>query len=543
MRRAVLLILFVLFYLNAVSAAPARLGVSTTSACSWYLNNDLLEGRTASTILADQTGLYTVVYFSDAGERMVETFYFNAETGTKVRLYVIGDSTASFYDSSRFPRTGWAQIFQGFFNSDSVEVLDYALSGRSSKSFYTDASGWPVVKPKLAAGDYLFIQFGHNDEKDENPALYTEPYTTFKEYLKKYIDEARAVGAIPVLLTPIHRNYWSGTSISDSHGDYPPAMRELAAEENVPLVDLTLKTENLFETYGKDFVTYEFFMNLPATLYKNYPDGNADNTHLQIRGAYEVAKLVARDIQRQQDNPALAKLFRGLQDAGFVKTLVESYNYGTITGDQVVKMGSTTTFKAVNVSGYLFDYFDQDGTYSYENELSLEVNDSVSLITAYFSKAYRVTIKVNLTGKADYSGNGYYKPGDQVTVVAEPDPGYRFLNWTVDDNVVSEDQEYSFVMNSEDLVIYANVEESTSVEDELTESLSFAYDVHSEILYVSSPFKVGQVELFDLNGRAVLTEQPQLENFSLDLSAIRSQIVFIRISGENFVYSQKLLAY
>jgi pectinesterase len=212
-------------------------------------------------------------------------------------LYVIGDSTASVYSSELSPRTGWAQVLPDYFASGCAKVSDKALSGRSSKSFYDEGS-WTPIRTALRAGDTVLVQFAHNDEKDEDPARYTEPFTTFTQYLEKYIDEAQAKGATVLLLTPIARNKWSGTRLTDTHGDYPVAMRQLAQKRTLALVDMTALTTAYFERIGPA-MTDRLFLNLAAGESPNYPNGNSDDTHLQERGARAVCQLALADIYAQ----------------------------------------------------------------------------------------------------------------------------------------------------------------------------------------------------------------------------------------------------
>lgn len=210
---------------------------------------------------------------------------------------MIGDSTASPYDGSTYPRKGWAQVLQDFFDQDSVFVLNKARSGRSSKSYYHEGAGWPAVKTQLQEGDYLFIQFGHNDSKADT-ARFTDPFTSYQEYLGRYINEAQAMGVTPVLLTSIHRNAWEADTLNveDTHGDYPVAVRELADSLDVALIDMAYLTDSLYEALGYTYTTEQIFLNLPPNLYSAYPMGNEDNTHLQEAGAYELAKLVADEL-------------------------------------------------------------------------------------------------------------------------------------------------------------------------------------------------------------------------------------------------------
>lgn len=210
------------------------------------------------------------------------------------KLFLIGDSTCSDYNSSSAPRTGWGTKMSNHFDENIIQVDNRAKSGRSSKSFYEEVGAWNAVISAIQEGDFLMIQFGHNDQKIDDTTRYTTPYGTYQDFLKSYIDETRAKGAYPILVTSIHRNKWnSDETINDTHGDYPPAMRELSIEENVPLVDAHQLTETLFESLGEDTTTYEVFMNLMAGDYPNYPNGNTDNTHLQENGASLVAQEIA----------------------------------------------------------------------------------------------------------------------------------------------------------------------------------------------------------------------------------------------------------
>jgi lysophospholipase L1-like esterase len=225
-----------------------------------------------------------------------------ASAATPVHVYIAGDSTASTYVSSLAPRTGWGQALPVFLTPNAVAV-NVARSGASSKSFI-DLGRLDHILALIRKGDYLLISFGHNDEKIEDPARYTEPSTTYKSYLSQYIDKSRAKGAIPVLLTPVERRRFTTAGvISPTHGAYPAAMRELAAAKRVPLVDLTASSTALWNRAGVEG-TKKYFMQLAAGQYPNYPDGSQDNTHFQAAGAIEVARLVATALRDQGIVPA-----------------------------------------------------------------------------------------------------------------------------------------------------------------------------------------------------------------------------------------------
>lgn len=214
--------------------------------------------------------------------------------------YLIGDSTVCNYSSTYSPRTGWGQVFSSYFNT-TLTISNKALSGRSSKSFY-DEGAWTPIKNVLKSGDYVFIQFGHNDEKVADATRYTSPYTTYQQYLTIYINDARAKGAIPILVTPVERNSWSGGVVKATHGTYPAAMRALASSKGTPLIDLTAGSTAKYNSQGQTYTTYSIFMNLTAGQYANYPSGNTDNTHFQLNGAKIIASLVAGAVRSSSNS-------------------------------------------------------------------------------------------------------------------------------------------------------------------------------------------------------------------------------------------------
>jgi lysophospholipase L1-like esterase len=222
-----------------------------------------------------------------------------ASAAKATTIYMIGDSTMSVYASTLAPRMGWGQPFGTYFNAACATVVDKALSGRSSKSFF-DEGAWTPVKNALQSGDYVLIQFGHNDEKNAEPTLFTDPQTTYKQFLTTYITDTRAKMATPILLTSINRNNWStGTTLKDTHGAYPPAVRELAAALKVDLIDLTALTKTYFERIGQA-ETAKLFLILAAGESPNYPTGVTDNTHLQEKGALTIGQLAMADAWAQK---------------------------------------------------------------------------------------------------------------------------------------------------------------------------------------------------------------------------------------------------
>ena len=210
-----------------------------------------------------------------------------------IQLFTIGDSTMANKKAVAYPETGWGQVLGKYFD-DQVIVHNHARNGRSSKSFI-DEGRWKTVRDSLQPGDYVFIQFGHNDEKEYDSTRYTTPYGTYSDNLAKFVNESRAKGAIPVLFTPIVRRHFDdqGTLVN-SHGNYPDALRQLAARMNVPLIDLEKLTRHLVDSLGPEKSKKLYVWTRPN---EKYPEGHKDNTHLNVEGAHKVAELAAEAVK------------------------------------------------------------------------------------------------------------------------------------------------------------------------------------------------------------------------------------------------------
>ena len=209
--------------------------------------------------------------------------------------FLCGDSTMADYPADRAPMTGWGQALKEL--AEGVFVENCAVCGRSSKSFIAEKR-LNYVELCLRRGDKLFIQFGHNDEKPDVERA-TVARVTYPEYLGMYIDAARRQGAEPILLTSIARRHFDENGqLKHTHGDYPAAMRDLAAYRGVRLLDMEKATEALLISLGEEGSKALF--NWQEKGHPNYPDGVQDNTHLNLTGAVRLAQLALELLQESQ---------------------------------------------------------------------------------------------------------------------------------------------------------------------------------------------------------------------------------------------------
>ena len=237
---------------------------------------------------------------------------FQGEDGGRLfsaprRVHTIGDSTMSEYKPAATPKRGWGMYLQAFFNADSVEVNNRGKSGASTRTFYETENLWPSVKKQFRSGDYLIIQFAHNDEKCKGADVYaenarlraegkdtltdmrgTEPNTTYKQFLYQFINEAREYGVTPILMSPICRAYFKDGKINEEgrhdlskeglDKNYVRCMREVAADMWAPFLDMTAASQDLLERQGKEFCMAHYF-------------NCGDKTHTGAEGGMAMAAL------------------------------------------------------------------------------------------------------------------------------------------------------------------------------------------------------------------------------------------------------------
>lgn len=218
-------------------------------------------------------------------------------------VFLAGNSTV--VDQANEPWAAWGQMIPAFFQGGKIAVANYAESGETLKAFKGERrleKIWSMSKP----GDYLFIEFAHNDQKAGGSHL--DPFTTYKQTVKEWIAEAKKRGVIPVLVTSMNRRTFDSTNhITNSLGDYPEAMRQTGKEEGVAVIDLNAMSKTMYEALGPE-KSIKAFVHFAANTYPNQPNDVKDNTHFSTYGAYELAKCVVNGIR--QNVPQLAKYLK-----------------------------------------------------------------------------------------------------------------------------------------------------------------------------------------------------------------------------------------
>ena len=221
---------------------------------------------------------------------------FNLPPKKRIKVFIAGDSTAANKEVKAFPETGWGMPFAYFFDS-TVLVDNRAKNGRSTRTFISEGL-WQKLIDDVHEDDYVFIQFGHNDESKDKGDRYTPP-DDYRRNLVRFISDVRAKGGFPVLLTPVmRRRFDKDGKFYDTHGEYPDIVRAVAKEQSAPLIDMHRMSETVIVKYGVEG-SKKLFLQLKPGENPNYPNGVEDNTHFSPLGAEEMAKL-AVDVIREK---------------------------------------------------------------------------------------------------------------------------------------------------------------------------------------------------------------------------------------------------
>ncbi|NLE01607.1 MAG: T9SS type A sorting domain-containing protein [Fibrobacter sp.] len=403
---------------------------------------------------------------------------------TAYTIYIIGDSTVCDYAESKYPWAGWGQVFSKFFKPGSVVVSNQAIGGRSTKSFYVEGRWKTNVYNVLKKGDFVFIQFGHNDRDYNKPERYADT-TLYKDYLRKYVNESRSKQAIPVFVTPMNMNTWTNSTTlrevftERSRGaDYRGAMINVANELKVPLIDLEKKSAAYMKSVGQAYCTSYLFMGLQKGEYPNYPDGYSDGTHFQEMGAIINARMVAEGVKELASHADVGKLSAVLAPLYKLTVTPNKANTGLVTVSGDFPAGVTITVKVMPNSGQTFEnWADKSGK-------------SVST-----KKLYTFTMP-----EAPVIMNAMFKGGSAVGV----------LNHGADTKIIGT-------------------------------AFSISMNPHRRIFTVSSGDPLRMVQLFDISGRCVFSQVCKNEyNMDIATEELGSGNYMVRVTTEKNCISKNL---
>lgn len=224
-------------------------------------------------------------------------FFSICSTYAQPTIYLIGDSTMSNKKNIDInPERGWGQVIAQFFN-EKIIIDNHAVNGRSTKSFI-DEGRWQKVKEKINPGDYVFIQFGHNDSKAQDPKRYANPLTGYRANLECFVIETRSLQATPILITPVaRRNFNEHGVLVDTHGLYPLVVHQVSEKLNVDLIDLQRFSEEFIMKLGVE-ESKKIFLHFEKGEHPFFPDGKTDNTHFSEFGATFIAQKVAQQLTK-----------------------------------------------------------------------------------------------------------------------------------------------------------------------------------------------------------------------------------------------------
>ena len=347
---------------------------------------------------------------------------------TSFAIYVVGDSTVQTYKDNVYPQTGWGQVLGYFFDASRVKVENYALGGRSSRTFIEEGR-LDEVKGKLQKGDFLFVQFGHNDRDYSKAARYVEP-AQFPGYIQKYVDAAQAKGANAILISPMNLNgsrnvFSTGSNNYDARG----MMQTVAKNNKIPFVDLNMKSYNTYNTTYKsipDYVTRYLYKKLEAGEYPNFPDGvNDGTTHFQEMGSMGHAQMICEELEENLKSnsnlsadakAALTTLVSAIKKRYTIKVQTNLSNYnGLITQTQYFPAGSPMTLR-VTPNGQTFEKWVDDDC----NELSTK-----AIYYGFKTKARNITYTAMFKGGSEckkIAHDDEDEGGDNPTSSSSEDP-------------------------------------------------------------------------------------------------------------------------
>ncbi len=363
-----------------------ELVASVAQSYQWYFNNAAINGAKSATLAIDRNGTYSVeMKLADGKSARLDICVTIGKDGTIRRIYLIGDSTVCDYKESQSPMTGWGQVLKHFFNND-IDIHNHAIGGRSSRSF-REQGRWKTVMNELQPGDFVFIQFGHNDRDNRKAERYT-PVDQYEKYIDSFVVETRSKGAIPVLVSPMVMNAWNNNGMrnvfTESGNDYRGAMSKVAKARNCAFADLNMLSHNLFKGTSSDYCSRFFYNTYVAGEYSNYPEGQTDGTHFQEMGALTLCKLITEALKETTD-PFIQSLVHYMKPLYPLTVKANLPNSGAITMSSAFPQGAPITAKILPASGKKFLGWNQDGEdVSSKNIYRFTMNENGTTLTAMF---------------------------------------------------------------------------------------------------------------------------------------------------------------
>lgn len=394
----------------------------------WYHNGELLHGENAQSLAVSESGRYEVEVVDDEGNASrPETIVAVTATGAVIKIYLIGDSTVCNYNASAYPMTGWGQMLPYFFNSANVTVDNRAIGGRSSRSFYEEGR-WTTVKNLLVAGDYVFIQFGHNDRDYSKAERYTS-VADYKTFLTTYVNDTRAKGAIPVLVSPMVMNAWSNGTMrnvfTETGNNYRGGMLEVATALNVPFIDLNMKSWNLYKGLGQAYISRYVYHTYVAGEYPNYPNGSSDGTHFQEMGAIDNARMVVQGISELSSTASMTNLAQYLKPQYQISAVVNPVGADQMTTRTAsYPQGLTVTLKTIPKTTSTFQEWNNASGTSIATT-SLTTVKSATAATSYTALYAGAT---TCTATITPSGATTFCQGGSLTLTANAGASYIWKN-------------------------------------------------------------------------------------------------------------------
>ncbi|MBO9700105.1 MAG: T9SS type A sorting domain-containing protein [Sporocytophaga sp.] len=396
-------------------------------ACSyqWFKEGKLIDGAINQSLSVHDGGNYVVMITEESGYTYTEDISIAINSvGAIIKIYTIGDSTVQDYTDGYYPRKGWGQVLPYFFKSSNVQVINKAVGGTSSKSFYN--SFWPAVRNALQPGDYVFIQFGINDRNKADTARYAPTGGVFEGYLTKFINEAKAKGAYPVLVATLRRNAWNADgTVYDSYHDHPIAVRTVANNLKVPLIDLDAKAKAQMESAGQAYTTRFWYNNYIAGEYLNYPNGNTDDVHFQEMGAIAMANLVIQGIEELKSDANVSKLIPFIKPRYQIAVTVNPVGSDLATTHTAsYPEGLTITLKTLPKTTETFQKWNNTsgGQLSTATLTTVKSGTSATNYTAIYKGATTCTAIVTVSGTTSLCEGG------SVTLTASSGSSYIWKN-------------------------------------------------------------------------------------------------------------------